>query len=161
MYNLRKKKKGKAILERNHRLRFRVKRVDSRFACSVFVSIQRHLSDALSANCGVLHMIIGSTASASGSMVLMLLFVVFEHSPFLLLGSWFAIIATTSISWTLEESAPSPSMMHLGGMIALGLATLVFVLLSGHGLQLALPLGALLATISATLDLRHATMSRQ
>jgi len=90
-----------------------------------------------------------------------LLFVVFEHSPFLLLGSWFAIIATTPLSWTLEESAPSPSMMHLGGMIVLGLATLAFVLLSGQGLQLALPLGALLATISATLDLRHATLSRQ
>ena len=91
----------------------------------------------------------------------MLLFVVLEHSPFLLLGSWFAIVATTPLSWTLEESAPSPSMMHLGGMIALGLATLAFVLLSGQGLQMALPLGALLATVSATLDLRHATLSRQ
>ena len=75
----------------------------------------------------------------------------FEHSPFLLLGSWFAIIATTPLSWTLEESAPSPSMMHLGGIIVLGFATLALILLSGQGLQLALPLGALLATISATL----------
>ena len=91
----------------------------------------------------------------------MLLFVVFEHSPFLVLGSWFAIIATTPLSWTLEESAPSPSRMHLVGIIILGLATLALVLLSGQGLQLALPLGALLATISSTLDLRHATMSRQ
>lgn len=91
----------------------------------------------------------------------MMLFVVFEHSPFLLLGSWFAIIASTPLTWTLEESAPSPSMMHLGCIIILGLATLVVVLLSGQGLQLALPLGALLATISSTLDLRHATLSRQ
>ena len=91
----------------------------------------------------------------------MLLFVVFEHSPFLVLGSWFAIIATTPLSWALEESAPSPSRMHLVGIIILGLATLALVLLSGQGLQLALPLGALLATISSTLDLRHATMSRQ
>jgi hypothetical protein len=56
---------------------FRGKRVESRFACSVFVSIQRHFSDALSANCGVLHMIIGSTASASSSMVLMLFLLLF------------------------------------------------------------------------------------
>ena len=91
----------------------------------------------------------------------MLLFVVFEHSPFLLLGSWFAIVATTPLSWTLEEPAPSPTMMHIGCIIVLGLATLVFVLLTGQGLQMALPLGALFATISATLDLRHATLSRQ
>ena len=91
----------------------------------------------------------------------LVLFLVFEHAPFLLLGSWLAIIATTPLSWLLEESAPSPSAAHLATIVALGLATVVLVLTSGEGLRYAIPLGALLALGSSMLDLRHATTSRQ
>tara|TARA_Y100000766_G_scaffold3395_1_gene2626 strand:+ start:3074 stop:3472 length:399 start_codon:yes stop_codon:yes gene_type:complete len=91
----------------------------------------------------------------------LVLFLVFEHAPFLLLGSWLAIIATTPLSWLLEESAPSPSAAQLATIVALGLATVVFVLMSGEGLRYAIPLGALLALGSSMLDLRHATTSRQ
>ena len=91
----------------------------------------------------------------------LLWFLVFEHSPFLLLGSWFAIMATTPLSWLLEESAPSPTKPHIVAMVLLSIATLVFVLMSGEGLRYAIPIGALLCFVSSMLDVRHAVLSRQ
>ena len=91
----------------------------------------------------------------------MLWFLMFEHAPFLLLGSWFALMATSPLSWTLEDSAPSPPMLHRIGLALLGSAVLVVVVVSGEGLRYALPLGALLCIVSSMLDVRHATLSRQ
>ena len=88
-------------------------------------------------------------------------FLMFEHAPFLMVGSWFALIATTPLSWTLEDSAPSPSMPQRASMIALGLATILLVLASGEGLRYALPFVGLLCVLSSMLDLRHATLRRQ
>ena len=91
----------------------------------------------------------------------LLWFLVFEHAPFLLLGSWFAIMATTPLSWLFEESASTPKAAHLCGIAVLSLSLLLFVLISGEGLRYAIPLGALLCLFSSMLDLRHATLSRQ
>ena len=91
----------------------------------------------------------------------LLWFLVFEHAPFLLLGSWFAIMATTPLSWLFEESASTPKATHLCGIAVLSLSVLLFVLISGEGLRYAIPLGALLCLLSSMLDLRHATLSRQ
>ncbi len=91
----------------------------------------------------------------------MLLFLFFEHAPFLLLGSWFAIMATTPMSWLFEETASSPSLPHRIALVILGLATLVLVLTSGEGLRYAIPLGAMLCLVSSTLDVRHASLHRQ
>jgi hypothetical protein len=91
----------------------------------------------------------------------LLLFLVFGHAPFLLLGSWFAIMATTPLSWMWEDSAPSPSTTHIATITLLSIATLIFVLMSGEGLRYAIPMGALLCFVSSMLDVRHATLSRQ
>ena len=91
----------------------------------------------------------------------MLWFLMFEHAPFLLLGSWFALMATSPLAWTLEDSAPSPTMLHRIGLAFLGIAVLAVVVVSGEGLRYALPLGALLCVVSSMLDVRHATLSRQ
>lgn len=91
----------------------------------------------------------------------MLWFLMFEHAPFLLLGSWFALMATTPLSWTLEDSAPSPSIAHRVVLSILAVVVLVLVLASGEGLRYALPMGALLCIVSSMLDIRHATSVRQ
>lgn len=91
----------------------------------------------------------------------LLCFLMFEHAPFLVFGSWFAVMATTPLSWTLEESAPTPSMVQRAAMVFMGLAAFILVVMSGEGLRYALPVGALLCVVSSMLDLRHATMSRQ
>ena len=91
----------------------------------------------------------------------MLCFLMFEHAPFLLLGSWFALVATSPLAWTLEDSAPSPTMLHRIGLALLGSAVLVVIVMSGEGLRYALPLGALLCVVSSMLDVRHAALSRQ
>jgi hypothetical protein len=91
----------------------------------------------------------------------MLWFLMFEHAPFLLLGSWFALMATSPLAWTLEDSAQSPTMLHRIGLAVLGIAVLAVVVVSGEGLRYALPLGALLCVVSSMLDVRHATLSRQ
>ena len=91
----------------------------------------------------------------------MLWFLMFEHAPFLLLGSWFALVATSPLAWTLEDSAPSPTMLHRIGLALLGSAVLVVIVMSGEGLRYALPLGALLCVVSSMLDVRHAALSRQ
>ena len=88
-------------------------------------------------------------------------FLMFEHAPFLMVGSWLALIATTSLSWTLEDSAPSPSMLQRAPLIVLGLTSILLVLASGEGLRYALPLVGLLCVLSSMLDLRHATLRRQ
>ena len=91
----------------------------------------------------------------------LLWFLMFEHAPFLVLGAWFAIMATTPLSWTLEASAPSPTMFQMVTLGLLALITLLVVLMSGEGLRYALPMGAALCVFSSTLDVRHATRSRQ
>ena len=91
----------------------------------------------------------------------MLLFLFFEHAPFLLFGAWFAIMATTPLSWLFEETASSPSLPHRIALVILGLATLGLVLTSGEGLRYAIPLGAMLCLVSSTLDVRHASLHRQ
>ncbi|MGB1633416.1 MAG: hypothetical protein ACPHEN_08580, partial [Candidatus Poseidoniaceae archaeon] len=88
-------------------------------------------------------------------------FLMFEHAPFLMVGSWLALIATTPLAWTLEDSAPSPSMAQRASMVVLGLATILLVLASDEGLRYALPLVGVLCVLSSMLDLRHATLSRQ
>ncbi|MGB1525164.1 MAG: hypothetical protein ACPHCK_04005 [Candidatus Poseidoniaceae archaeon] len=88
-------------------------------------------------------------------------FLMFEHAPFLMVGSWLALIATTPLAWTLEDSAPSPSMAQRASMVVLGLATILLVLASDEGLRYALPLVGLLCVLSSMLDLRHATLRRQ
>ena len=88
-------------------------------------------------------------------------FLMFEHAPFLMVGSWMALMATTPLSWTLEDSAPSPSMLQRASMIVLGLTTILLILASGEGLRYALPLVGLLCVLSSMLDLRHATLRRQ
>jgi len=91
----------------------------------------------------------------------MLWFLMFEHSPFLLLGSWFALMATSPMAWALEDSAPSPTLWHSVGLVLLGITVICVVVISGEGLQYALPLGALLCIASSMLDVRHASLSRQ
>ncbi len=91
----------------------------------------------------------------------MLWFLMFEHSPFLLLGSWFALMATSPMAWALEDSAPSPTLWHSVGLVLLGITVICVVVISGEGLQYALPLGALLCIASSVLDVRHASLSRQ
>ena len=91
----------------------------------------------------------------------LLLFVAFEHAPFLLLGAWFAIVATTPLSWAVEHSAKSPSTAHLLAVPSLALAVLILVLMSGSGLSYAVPMAAVLCVVSTTLDLRHAWTVRQ
>lgn len=91
----------------------------------------------------------------------MLWFLMFEHSPFLLLGSWFALMVTSPMAWALEDSAPSPTLWHSVGLVLLGITVICVVVISGEGLQYALPLGALLCIASSMLDVRHASLSRQ
>jgi hypothetical protein len=91
----------------------------------------------------------------------MLWFLMFEHSPFLLLGSWFALMVTSPMAWALEDSAPSPTLWHSVGLVLLGITVICVVVISGEGLQYALPLGALLCIASSVLDVRHASLSRQ
>ena len=91
----------------------------------------------------------------------LLWFLMFEHAPFLVFGAWFALMATTPLAWALETSASSPPIYHMVGLGLLSLITLLAVLMSGEGLRYALPLGAVLCVFSSTLDLRHATKSRQ
>jgi len=88
-------------------------------------------------------------------------FLMFEHAPFLIVGSWLALMATTPLSWTLEDSAPTPSMAQRASMIVLGLGAILLVLASGEGLRFALPVVGLLCVLSSMLDLRHATLRRQ
>ena len=88
-------------------------------------------------------------------------FLMFEHAPFLIVGSWLALMATTPLSWTLEDSAPTPSMAQRASMIVLGLGAFLLVLASGEGLRYALPVVGLLCVLSSMLDLRHATLRRQ
>ncbi|MGB0787675.1 MAG: hypothetical protein ACPGR1_06710, partial [Candidatus Poseidoniaceae archaeon] len=71
-------------------------------------------------------------------------FLMFEHAPFLMVGSWLALMATTPLAWTLEDSAPSPSMVQRASMIVLGLVAILLVLANGEGLRYALPLVGLL-----------------
>ena len=91
----------------------------------------------------------------------LLWFLMFEHAPFLILGAWFAIMATTPLSWTLESSAPSPPVYQMATIALLSLITLVVVMMNAEGLRYALPMGAVLCVFSSMLDLRHATRSRQ
>jgi len=88
-------------------------------------------------------------------------FLMFEHAPFLIVGSWLALMATTPLSWTLEDSAPTPSMAQRASMFVLGLGAILLVLASGEGLRFALPVVGLLCVLSSMLDLRHATLRRQ
>ena len=91
----------------------------------------------------------------------LLWFLMFEHAPFLVFGAWFALMVTTPLAWALETSASSPPVYHMVGLGLLSLITLLAVLTSDEGLRYALPLGAVLCVFSSTLDLRHATKSRQ
>ena len=91
----------------------------------------------------------------------LLWFLVFEHAPFLLLGSWIAVMMTTPLSWLLEESPPSPRPPHVAILALLALGTIVFAITSGEGLRYTIPMGASLCVVSSMLDLRHATSSRQ
>ena len=88
-------------------------------------------------------------------------FLMFEHAPFLVLGAWFAIMASTPLSWTMETSAPSPPVYHMATIALFAMFALVGILLSDEGLRYALPIGALLCVFSSMLDLRHASISRQ
>ena len=91
----------------------------------------------------------------------LLWFLVFEHAPFLVLGSWFALMATTPLSWLLEDSAPSPPLPQIATFVLVCLAAFALVLISDEGLRYALPVGALLCVVSTMLDARHAARSRQ
>lgn len=91
----------------------------------------------------------------------LLWFLVFEHAPFLVLGSWFALMATTPLSWLLEDSAPSPPLPQIATFALVCLAAFALVLISDEGLRYALPVGALLCVVSTMLDARHAARSRQ
>ncbi len=86
----------------------------------------------------------------------MVLFVIHPYSPFLLLGSWFALIATMILPWMLEREAKSLPVWQVvalsGGMIAVFSVTL----LSGQGMVIAIPLGGIFATLSSMMMLRHA-----
>lgn len=86
----------------------------------------------------------------------MVLFVAHPYSPFLLLGSWFALIATMVLPWMLEREAKSLPVWHVIGLSAAMIAVFSVTLLSGQGLVIAIPLGGIFATASSMMMLRHA-----
>ena len=86
----------------------------------------------------------------------MVLFVAHPYSPFLLLGSWFALIATMVLPWMLEREAKSLPVWQVIGLGTAMIAVFSVTLLSGQGLVIAIPLGGIFATASSMMMLRHA-----
>ena len=86
----------------------------------------------------------------------MVLFVAHPYSPFLLLGSWFALIATMVLPWMLEREAKSLPLWQVIGLGTAMIAVFSVTLLSGQGLVIAIPLGGIFATASSMMMLRHA-----
>ena len=86
----------------------------------------------------------------------MVLFVAHPYSPFLLLGSWFALIATMVLPWMLEREAKSLPLWQVIGLGTAMIAVFSVTLLSGQGLVIAIPLGGICATASSMMMLRHA-----
>ena len=86
----------------------------------------------------------------------MVLFVAHPYSPFLLLGSWFALIATMVLPWMLEREAKSLPVWQVIGLGTAMIAVFSVTLLSGQGLVIAVPLGGIFATASSMMMLRHA-----
>jgi len=87
----------------------------------------------------------------------MLLFVVHPYSPFLLLGSWFALIATMALPWMLEREARTLPLWQVAGLSGAMIAVFSATLLSGQGMIMVVPLGGLLAVLSSMMMLRHAS----
>lgn len=86
----------------------------------------------------------------------MVLFVAHPYSPFLLLGSWFALIATMVLPWMLEREAKKLPVWKVIGLGTAMIAVFSVTLLSGQGLVIAIPLGGIFATASSMMMLRHA-----
>ena len=86
----------------------------------------------------------------------MVLFVAHPYSPFLLLGSWFALIATMVLPWMFEREAKSLPLWQVIGLGTAMIAVFSVTLLSGQGLVIAIPLGGIFATASSMMMLRHA-----
>ena len=86
----------------------------------------------------------------------MVLFVAHPYSPFLLLGSWFALIATMVLPWMLEREAKSLPVWQVIGLGTAMIAVFSVTLLSGQGLVIAIPLGGIFATASSMMMLGHA-----
>ena len=86
----------------------------------------------------------------------MVLFVAHPYSPFLLLGSWFALIATMVLPWMLEREAKKLPVWQVIGLGTAMIAVFSVTLLSGQGLVIAIPLGGIFATASSMMMLRHA-----
>ena len=86
----------------------------------------------------------------------MVLFVIHPYSPFLLLGSWFALIATMVLPWMLEREANTLPVWQVVALSAGMIAVFSVTLLSGQGMVIAVPLGGMFATLSSMMMLRHA-----
>jgi hypothetical protein len=83
--------------------------------------------------------------------------VVHPYSPFLLLGSWFALIATMVLPWMLEREARTLPLWQVGGLTGAMITVFSATLLSGQGMIMAVPLGGFLAVLSSMMMLRHAS----
>ena len=86
----------------------------------------------------------------------MLLFVVHPYSPFLLLGSWFALIATMVLPWMLEREAKPLPLWQAVALSTVLIAAFAGTLLSGQGMVIAIPLGGIVASLSSMMMIRHA-----
>lgn len=87
----------------------------------------------------------------------MILFVVHPYSPFLLLGSWFALVATMVLPWMLEREAKTVPVWQVVGLSAAMIIVFSATLLSGQGMNMAVPLGGVFAVLSSMMMLRHAS----
>lgn len=87
----------------------------------------------------------------------MILFVVHPYSPFLLLGSWFALVATMVLPWMLEREAKTVPVWQVVGLSTAMIIVFSATLLSGQGMNMAVPLGGVFAVLSSMMMLRHAS----